>query len=49
MISETQRRGDVKCTFHESPSRSEGNPDTFWSIDLRHRGRRWLIDNYRQP
>jgi lipocalin len=39
----------VKCTFHESQSPSEGNPDTFWSIELRHYRGRWLIDNYGQP
>src|ERR1019366_6438034 len=40
----------VLCTFAESASPTEGNPDTFWSIHL-HRGpsNGWLIDNYGQP
>jgi hypothetical protein len=48
-LSATRSRASVYCTFHESWSPSEGNPDTWWSIDLRHARRRWLIDNYGQP
>jgi hypothetical protein len=48
-ISLSRRHADVKCRFHESPSRSEGNPSTWWSFDLHRRGRKWLIDNYGQP
>jgi hypothetical protein len=40
----------VRCTFKESSAPLEGNPDTFWSVDLqRASGGRWLIDNYGQP
>lgn len=40
---------NVYCTFKESPSPDEGNPDTFWSISMeRKAGGRWLIDNYGQ-
>lgn len=48
-LSMTATDAVVKCTFHESQSPSEGNPDTFWSIELRHYRGRWLIDNYGQP
>ncbi len=39
---------DVRCTFHESASATEGNPDTFWAIYLHHSGSGWLIDSYGQ-
>jgi hypothetical protein len=39
----------VYCSFDESQSPSEGNPDTFWTVWLTHQtGGRWLIDNYGQ-
>ena len=39
----------VYCSFDESQSPSEGNPDTFWTVWLaRQPGGRWLIDNYGQ-
>jgi hypothetical protein len=31
-----QRSARVRCTFHESASPTEGNPDSFWDIYLRH-------------
>jgi hypothetical protein len=39
---------EVLCTFHESSSPSEGNPDSFWDVDLRHTSRGWLIYSYCQ-
>lgn len=48
-LSATRTRSEVSCTFHESPSRTEGNPVSYWSIELVRSGRRWLIDNYGQP
>jgi hypothetical protein len=47
---ETRSRSSasVKCTFHESKSPSEGNPDSFWSVYLHH-ARRWLISDWGQP
>jgi len=44
----TRRRATVSCTFHESASPVEGNPDTFWDVELRHAKIGWLIDNYGQ-
>jgi len=39
----------VYCSFDESQSPSEGNPDTFWTVWLaRQTDGRWLIDNYGQ-
>ena len=39
----------VYCSFDESQSPSEGNPDTFWTVWLAHQtDGRWLIDNYGQ-
>lgn len=37
---------DVRCTFHESASPTEGNPDTFWDVYLAHSRGGWLINNY---
>ena len=39
---------DVRCTFHESASPTEGNPDTFWDVELRHMRAGWLVDSYGQ-
>jgi hypothetical protein len=48
-VAKTSRtRGLVDCTFHESASLTEGNPDTAWSVYLRHTTQGWLIDNYGQ-
>jgi hypothetical protein len=41
-------RAEVLCTFHESASPSEGNPDTFWDVYLHHAGGGWLIYSYGQ-
>jgi len=39
----------VFCSFSESASAAEGNPDSSWTVWLqRQRDRRWLIDNYGQ-
>jgi hypothetical protein len=39
---------DVRCTFHQSASPTEGNPDSLWDIYLRHTSSGWLIYNYGQ-
>jgi hypothetical protein len=39
---------DVFCSFLESASPVEGNPDTFWDVELQRTSRGWLIDNYGQ-
>ncbi len=39
---------DVRCTFHESTSPTEGNPDNFWDVYLVHSRAGWLINNYGQ-
>lgn len=38
----------VDCTFVESASPTEGNPDSFWDVYLEHTSSGWLIDNYGQ-
>ena len=39
----------VYCSFTESASPSEGNPDSFWTISMqRTRHGPWLINNYGQ-
>lgn len=48
-LNESGRRAVVYCSFTESPSSSEGNPDSFWTISLQHTtSGRWLINNYGQ-
>ena len=38
------------CTFREAPSPDEGQPDSFWTVNLvRQKNGRWLISNYGQP
>jgi hypothetical protein len=44
----SRRTALVRCTFVESSSPTEGNPDSFWDIYLRHSHAGWLIDNYGQ-
>jgi hypothetical protein len=39
---------DIRCTFHESASPTEGNPDTMWDVYMQKDGRRWLVDSYGQ-
>ena len=40
----------VLCTFKESASPSEGNPDSFWSVYMQRAPKgRWLINGYGQP
>jgi hypothetical protein len=47
--SEQAARATVLCIFSESMSSSEGNPDTFWSIDMQQQSDgRWLITGYGQ-
>ena len=48
-LSQDAASATVYCSFDESQSPSEGNPDTFWTVSLaRQPGGRWLIDNYGQ-
>ena len=48
-LSETGRTATTYCSFTESPSSSEGNPDSFWTVTLEHANSgRWLINNYGQ-
>jgi hypothetical protein len=42
------RNANVYCSFNESPSSSEGTPDSFWTISMQQDGSRWLINNYGQ-
>jgi hypothetical protein len=44
----TRTKAIVYCSFHESRSPSEGNPDSFWDVYLRHTKVGWLIDSYGQ-
>lgn len=45
----TATTAEVLCTFSESASITEGNPDTFWSISFQRSSTNgWLIDNYGQ-
>jgi hypothetical protein len=42
-------RANVLCTFVESASPTEGNPDTFWTISfVRGTNHEWLISSYGQ-
>ena len=43
-----RRRAIVYCSFHESKSPSEGNPDSFWDVFLRRTATGWLITSYGQ-
>lgn len=45
----TEVRANVLCTFVESASPTEGNPDTFWTISFSlSKTHKWLISNYGQ-
>jgi hypothetical protein len=46
--SSTRHLAIVRCSFHESASPDEGNPDTFWNVELRPTPKGWLIDGYGQ-
>jgi hypothetical protein len=49
MLTEPGLAANVYCSFNESPSSSEGNPDSFWTISLtRTTSGDWLINNYGQ-
>jgi len=49
LVSETATDAQVQCTFRESQAADEGNPDSFWGIDMHRLGNGpWLIDNYGQ-
>jgi hypothetical protein len=48
-LSQAGTSATVYCSFDESQSLSEGNPDAFWTVWLaRQPDGRWLIDNYGQ-
>jgi hypothetical protein len=48
-FTRSARNAIVHCSFNESPSSSEGNPDSFWTITLQKTtANRWLIANYGQ-
>jgi hypothetical protein len=48
-VSKTDSNSTVHCTFKESASPSEGNPDSFWNLSMvKSSDNRWLIDNYGQ-
>jgi len=47
--SVTDMTASVLCTFMESASSTEGNPDTFWNISFHLSSNdRWLISSYGQ-
>jgi hypothetical protein len=48
-LQNSGKAATVHCTFNESQSSSEGNPDSFWTISMeRTPAGNWLIDNYGQ-
>jgi hypothetical protein len=48
-LQQSGRNATVYCSFNESPSPSEGNPDSFWTISMqRSDSGHWLINNYGQ-
>jgi hypothetical protein len=48
-LSSSAASAAVYCSFDESQSTSEGNPDTFWTLWLtRQTDGRWLIGDYGQ-
>jgi hypothetical protein len=49
-ISRNATTASVRCTFKESWSPYEGNPDSWWTVYLdRQPDGRWLITGYGQP
>jgi hypothetical protein len=48
-LKNSPRDAIVYCSFSESASSSEGNPDSFWTISMERNGSGpWLINNYGQ-
>lgn len=48
-VTDQASTASVYCTFRESLAPAVGNPDTFWTIDLRRQtSGRWLISGYGQ-
>jgi hypothetical protein len=48
--STSAEHASVLCTFKESASPTEGNPDAFWSVYMQRASTGgWLINNYGQP
>ena len=49
-VGRTVKAASVHCTFRESQSPSEGNPDSWWTVHLKRQpDGRWLITGYGQP
>lgn len=48
LSASNRRHAIVYCSFHESKSPTEGNPDSFWDVSLRHTAASWLITAYGQ-
>jgi len=48
LVSQASRTASVRCTFVESRSPAEGNPDNFWTVYLTRVHRRWFINSYGQ-
>ncbi len=49
LVDQTGIDATVHCSFHESTSSMEGNPDAFWNIEMtRNPAGVWLIHNYGQ-
>ena len=44
----TRTRVYINCSFNESASADEGNPDSFWNVQLERTDSGWLIDSYGQ-
>jgi hypothetical protein len=49
LASQASRTASVRCTFTESQSPAEGNPDSFWTVYLTRVHGRWLVNSYGQP
>ena len=48
-LRQTVTAATVYCSFEESASPAEGNPDNFWTVSLqRTSSGHWLINNYGQ-
>ena len=49
-VGRSVKAASVRCTFRESRSPSEGNPDSWWTVYLKRQlDGRWLITGYGQP
>jgi hypothetical protein len=48
LMSSSSSQATVYCSFDESQAAAEGNPDTFWTVELSHSVGHWLITGYGQ-